>query len=38
MTVLWKNTSAGMDLTGADAYYILEEDMFYTVDTNGKLV
>ena len=38
MTSLNKGTNTSIVLTGADAYYIYEEDKFYTVDENKKLV
>lgn len=38
MTVLYKNTATAMALTGADAYYIWEEGVFYSTDENKNLV
>ena len=38
MTSLNKGTNISIVLTGADAYYIYEEDKFYTVDENKNLV
>lgn len=38
MTCLIKSTSTSINLTGADAYYILEEDIFYKAGNNGNLI
>lgn len=38
MTALERGTRTSIALTGADAYYILEEDKFYTTDDNKNLV
>ena len=38
MTALERGTKTSIELTGADAYYILEEDKFYTTDENRNLV
>jgi hypothetical protein len=38
MTALERGTRTSIELTGADAYYILEEDKFYTTDENRNLV
>ncbi len=38
MTALARATNTSIALTGADAYYILEEDKFYTTDENKNLV
>lgn len=38
MTVLYKGTTTGITLTGADAYYIYDEDVFYKTDENYDLV
>lgn len=38
MTALERGTRTSIELTGADAYYILEEDKFYTTDENKNLV
>ena len=38
MTALERGTRTSIALTGADAYYILEEDKFYTTDENRNLV
>lgn len=38
MTSLNKGTNTSIVLTGADAYYIYEEDKFYTIDENKNLV
>lgn len=38
MTALEIGTRTSIALTGADAYYILEEDKFYTTDENKNLV
>lgn len=38
MTDVFKGTSAAIQLLGADAYYIYEEDIFYKSGEGGKLV
>lgn len=38
MTALARGSNTSIALTGADAYYILEEDKFYTTDENRNLV
>lgn len=38
MTVLDKASNTSIVLTGADAYYIYEEDKFYTTDEEGNLI
>lgn len=38
MTDLSKSTNTGIQLIGADAYYIYEEDIFYKTGEGGKLI
>lgn len=38
MTDLYKGTNTSIQLIGADAYYIYEEDIFYKTGEGGKLI